>query len=188
VILIIDNYDSFTYNLYQQVETLGKRTEVFKNDKISISQIRRLKPSKIIISPGPGRPKDAGISTEVVQKFYTQIPILGVCLGHQCIGQLFGSRIVHAKKILHGKTSEIYHLEDRLFHGLQNPFNAARYHSLSTNKVPKDFTLTAWDKNNEIMAIHHNKYPVFGVQFHPESFLTKEGSKLMHNFLYESQK
>jgi len=183
MILIIDNYDSFTYNLYQQVESLGEKTRVFKHDEIKISEIEKLKPKKIIISPGPGRPENSGISTKVVQKFYTQIPILGVCLGHQCIGQLFGSKIVHAKNILHGKTSQTYHTEDKLFDGVQNPFTAARYHSLIVNKVPKDFTLTAWTQNNEIMAMQHNKYPLYCVQFHPESFLTKEGNKIMKNFL-----
>lgn len=185
MILIIDNYDSFTYNLYQQVESLGEKTRVFKHDEIKISEIEKLKPKKIIISPGPKRPEDSGISTKVVQKFYTRIPILGVCLGHQCIGQLFGSKIVHAKNILHGKTSQIYHTEDKLFSQVQNPFTAARYHSLIVDKVPKDFILTAWTEKNEIMAMQHNKYPLYCVQFHPESFLTKEGSKIMKNFLYE---
>ncbi len=185
MILIIDNYDSFTYNLYQQVERLGKKTKIFKHDQISIKEIEKLKPKKIIISPGPKKPRDSGISVKVVQKFYTKIPILGVCLGHQCIGQFFSSKVVHAKEILHGKTSKIYHNEDKLFKGLKNPFNAARYHSLVINKVPKEFVKTAWTKDNEIMAIHHEKYPVFGIQFHPESFLTEEGDKLMHNFLYE---
>ncbi len=183
MILIIDNYDSFTYNLYQQIESLGAKTKVYKHDKISIAKIKTLKPSKIVISPGPKRPNDAGISMKVVQNFYTQIPILGVCLGHECIGQLFGSRITHARKILHGKTSDIYHTEDKLFKGLQNPINAARYHSLIINKVPKDFRLSAWTKENEIMAIQHKKYPLFGIQFHPESFLTEQGDKIMNNFL-----
>ncbi len=185
MILIIDNYDSFTYNLYQQVESLGEKTKIFKHDEIKISEIEKLKPKKIIISPGPKRPENSGISMKVVQKFYTRIPILGVCLGHQCIGQLFGSKIVHAKNILHGKTSNIYHTENKLFERVQNPFTATRYHSLIVDKVPKDFTLTAWTKENEIMAMQHNKYPLYSVQFHPESFLTKEGSKIMKNFLHE---
>ncbi|MFH1284388.1 MAG: aminodeoxychorismate/anthranilate synthase component II [Candidatus Peregrinibacteria bacterium] len=184
MILIIDNYDSFTYNLYQQIESLGCRTKVFEHDKVAIDGISKLKPSKIIISPGPGRPENAGISMQVVQKFYSQIPILGVCLGHQCIGQIFGSRVIHAKEIRHGKTSKIYHNADTLFKNLRSPFTAARYHSLVIDKVPKDFTLTAWDEIDEIMAIRHNKYPLFGIQFHPESFMTKEGNKLMKNFLY----
>ena len=165
---------------------MGKKTLVCKNDEITLKKIADLKPEKIIISPGPGRPENGGISMRVVQKFYTQIPILGVCLGHECIGQIFGSEIVHAKKIMHGKTSKIYHSEDTLFSGLPNPFTAARYHSLMINRVPKDFELTAWTDDNEIMAIKHKKYPLFGIQFHPESFLTEEGNKLMHNFSYES--
>lgn len=185
MILLIDNYDSFTYNLYQQIESLGKETRVFENDKISIEKIKAIKPEKIIISPGPRRPEHSEISMEVVQKFYTQIPILGVCLGHECIGQFFGSKIIHAKKILHGKTSEIYHTEDKLFKGIKNPFTAARYHSLILNKIPKNFELTAWTNEKEIMAIQHKKYPIFGIQFHPESFLTNEGEQIMKNFLYE---
>lgn len=183
MILLIDNYDSFTYNLYQQIEGLGAKTKVYKHDKINIDEIRRLKPKKIVISPGPKRPEDAGISNKVIETFYKNIPILGVCLGHECIGQIFGAKIVHAEKILHGKTSKIYHTEDNLFSGIQNPFEAARYHSLILNKVPKDFNLTAWTKTEEIMAIHHSKYPLYGVQFHPESFLTEEGNKIMQNFL-----
>lgn len=185
MILIIDNYDSFTYNLYQQVESLGAKTKIFKHDEISLAKIERLNPSKIIISPGPKRPKDSGISLSVIRKFYKKIPILGVCLGHQCIGQVFGSKIIHAKEILHGKTSQIYHNKNHLFKGLKNPFAAARYHSLIIEKLPKEFNLTAWDKENQIMAIQHKKYSLFGVQFHPESFLTEEGNKIMHNFLYE---
>lgn len=185
MILIIDNYDSFTYNLFQQVEMLGKKAKVFQNDKINISDIKNLNPDKIIISPGPKRPESSGISTEVVQNYYSQIPILGVCLGHQCIGQHFGSKVVHAKHILHGKTSDIYHAENKLFEGIKNPFKAARYHSLILDKVPKDFNLTAWTDKNEIMAIQHDIYPLYGIQFHPESFMTESGNKIMNNFLYE---
>lgn len=183
MILIIDNYDSFTYNLYQQIESLGAKSKVVKNDQINLAEIKKLSPSKIIISPGPKRPENSGISTKIIEKFHTKTPILGVCLGHQCIGQNFGSKIVPAKKILHGKTSKIFHTENKLFKGIKNPFTAGRYNSLVINKVPKNFTLTAWDQNNEIMAIQHNKHPLFGVQFHPESFLTEEGNKLMQNFL-----
>ncbi|MBL4694422.1 aminodeoxychorismate/anthranilate synthase component II [Candidatus Gracilibacteria bacterium] len=179
MILLIDNYDSFTYNLFQQIESLGAKVIVKKHDE----DISKLKPSKIVISPGPGRPEDAGNSMKVIKKFYKSIPILGVCLGHQCIGEIFGSKIIQAQNILHGKTSEIFHTEDKLFHGLTNPVTVARYHSLVIDKTPKDFSLTAWDENDEIMAIHHNKYPLFGIQFHPESFLTTEGNKLMQNFL-----
>lgn len=185
MILIIDNYDSFTYNLVQQIETLGKETKVYQNDKISIDQIKRLKPSKIVLSPGPKRPKDSGICPEVIREFYKTTPILGVCLGHEAIGEAFGSKIVHCKKIHHGKTSQIFHEEHGLFEGMENPFLAARYHSLMLDKVPENFKLTAWTREDEIMAVKHEKYPLFGIQFHPESFLTQEGNKLMHNFLYE---
>ena len=184
MILIIDNYDSFTYNLYQQIEALGKKTLIFQHDKISLEKIKKLKPEKIIISPGPKRPEGAGISKAVVQEFYTKIPILGVCLGHECIGQFFGSRVIHAKKIYHGKTSKIYHDKSKLFQKIPNPFIAARYHSLVLDKVPTGFKLTAWTSNKEIMAIEHDKYPLFGIQFHTESFLTDQGDKLIHNFLY----
>lgn len=185
MILLIDNYDSFTYNLYQQIESLGKEVKVFKNDEISIKEIGKLKPEKIVISPGPGRPEDSGISPEVVQTFYTSIPVLGVCLGMQTIAQIFSSKVVHAKKILHGKASEIYHNEDTLFQSVKNPFSAARYHSLIVEKISKDFILTAWTKENEIMAMRHEKYPLYGVQFHPESFLTEDGEKIMKNFINE---
>lgn len=186
MIIIIDNYDSFTYNLYQLVESLGQKCLVFKNDEISTEKIKRLKPSKIIISPGPKRPEDAGISNRVVQKFYTKIPILGVCLGHECIGQIFSSIIVHAKEIMHGKTSKINHNRDKLFKNVKNPFQAARYHSLVIDQTPKEFDLIAWTDDKEIMAIKHKIYPLYGVQFHPESFLTPEGKKIMKNFLYEN--
>ncbi len=185
MILLIDNYDSFTYNLYQQIASLKKKVLVVKNDEISLNKIKKLAPEKIVISPGPKTPNDSGISMDVVKKFYKKIPILGVCLGHQCIGQAFGSKIIHAKNVLHGKTSKIFHNKDFLFKKIKNPFLAARYHSLVINEVPKNFTLTAWTTDNEIMGIKHKKYPIFGVQFHPESFLTEEGDKLMHNFLYE---
>lgn len=183
MILIIDNYDSFTYNLYQQVENLGSKTKVVQHDQTSIKEIENLSPQKIIISPGPGRPDLESNSAKVIQHFYKKIPILGVCLGHQYIGQIFGSKVVHAKEILHGKTSELYHTENQLFEGIKNPMTVARYHSLIVDELPKDFTLTAWDENSEIMAIKHNEFPLFGIQFHPESFLTEEGDKLMQNFL-----
>ena len=185
MILIIDNYDSFTYNLYKQIETLGGRTKVFYHDKISVEQVKELKPSSIVISPGPKGPSDSGVSMAVIKKFFTKIPILGVCIGHQCIGQVFGAKIIGAKEIVHGKTSKIFHTGERLFKGLPMPFFAARYHSLCIDRVPPEFDLTAWTKNKEIMAIQHKRYPLFGVQFHPESFMTKEGNKLMKNFLNE---
>jgi anthranilate synthase/aminodeoxychorismate synthase-like glutamine amidotransferase len=186
MILIIDNYDSFTYNLYQQAQGLGKKTQVIKNDEINIEEIKKIKPEKIIISPGPKTPNESGISIEVVQNFYTKIPILGVCLGHECIGQIFGSKVVNANKILHGKTSEICHKNEDIFKNIKNPFKGARYHSLILDKTPEDFNLTAWTKEGEIMAIKHGEHPLYGVQFHPESFLTEEGDKIMKNFLYET--
>jgi anthranilate synthase component 2 len=186
MILLIDNYDSFTYNLHQQIETLGEEVLVKEHDKITIGEIKELNPEKIILSPGPKRPEDAGICNKVIEEFHKETPILGVCLGHECIGQIFGSKVVHAKNIMHGKTSQIFHTEDSLFKGVSNPFCGARYHSLILDAVPSGFTLTAWTKEKEIMAIHHNQYPLIGIQFHPESFLTKEGSKIISNFLNES--
>lgn len=185
MILLIDNYDSFTYNLYQQLESLGAKTKVIAHDQITSKEIRKLKPSKIIISPGPKRPTDSGISMSVIKNFYKTIPILGVCLGLECIGEVFGAKVVHAKKILHGKTSKIYHTNNCIFKGLTNPFEAARYHSLVIDSVPDEFKLTAWDRTKEIMAISHRKYPLHGIQFHPESFMTREGDTLIRNFLYE---
>jgi para-aminobenzoate synthetase component II len=183
MILIIDNYDSFTYNLNQQINNLGEKTLVVKHDQITLKEIDQMGPKKIIISPGPKRPKDAGISNKVIRKYYKTIPILGVCLGHECIGEIFGAKVVHAKNILHGKVSMIYHNEDQLFEGLKNPTSAARYHSLILDEVPKDLVLTAWTQSKEIMGVKHKDYPLYGIQFHPESFLTEEGDKLMKNFL-----
>ena len=171
--------------MYKEEEFFGKKDKIIKNQKIQLPGIAKPHSQKIIISPGPRRPEDSGISNQVVQKFYTQIPILGVCLGHECIAQIFGSKITHSKKILHGKTSDIHHAETKLFKDVKNQFKGARYHSLIVDTVPKNFTLSAWTDGNEIMAIQHDKYPLYGVQFHPESFLTEEGEKLMHNFLYE---
>ena len=183
MILLIDNYDSFTFNLFQQLESLGARTRVVPHDKITIKEIKKLKPSKIIISPGPKRPEHSGISRAVIKHFYKEIPILGVCLGHECIGEIFGSKTVHAKKIMHGKTSKIFHNKQGVFQAITSPFNAARYNSLVINQVPNDFALLAWDENKDIMAIRHEKYPLTGVQFHPESFMTRQGNKLIRNFL-----
>ncbi len=187
MILLIDNYDSFTYNLYQQIESLGKKTKVIKNDQITIKEIEKMSPEMIIISPGPGRPEDSGLTPTIVQKFYTKTPILGVCLGMQCIGQIFGSKIIYAKQILHGKTSAISHNNKGIFKGVKNPVKVARYHSLMVEKTPKDFELTAWTKDKTIMAIQHNKYPLYGVQFHPESFLTEQGNKMMSNFFAQRE-
>ena len=185
MILVIDNYDSFTYNLVQYLGELGADLKVFRNDKITLSEIKKLKPKKIVISPGPGKPKDAGISESVIRQFGKRIPILGVCLGHQAIGEVFGGHIVGAKKLMHGKTSAIQHNGEGLFKGIKNPFDATRYHSLLVERksFPKVLSITAETKEKEIMGLQHKTYPIYGVQFHPESILTVEGKKLLKNFL-----
>ncbi|MHB1275034.1 MAG: anthranilate synthase component II [Candidatus Humimicrobiaceae bacterium] len=183
-ILIIDNYDSFTFNLAQYLGSLGEIIQVYRNDKISLDDIRNLSPSRIVISPGPGSPKDAGISKDVINTFYKKIPILGVCLGHQCIGEVFGSRIINADEIVHGKTSTIHHDGRTIFKDVINPFQGARYHSLIIEKesVSPSFEITAYTDDGTIMGIRHKKYKLEGVQFHPESFLTKYGKKILENF------
>lgn len=183
MILIIDNYDSFTYNLVQAVEAAGYKCEVYLNDKITISEIISKRPKKIIISPGPGRPKDAGISNDVIKHLNKTIPILGVCLGHQCIGVNFGAKLVHAKNIMHGKTSTIKYQSSKLFEDLPSSFEAARYHSLSIEDVKQPIIVTATAEDGTIMAIEHKNYPLYGIQFHPESFLTDHGDKIIRNFL-----
>jgi anthranilate synthase component 2 len=185
MILMIDNYDSFTYNLVQYLGTLGQNIKVFRNDKITIRKIKRLKPKKIVISPGPGRPEDAGISCDVIKEFAGKIPILGVCLGHQCIGYVYGGRIIGAKKLMHGKTSWIYHNKNDIFAGIPNPFIGTRYHSLVVERksLPPDLEIIAWTKDKEIMGLKHKNYPLWGVQFHPESILTKVGMEILANFL-----
>ena len=185
MILMIDNYDSFTYNLVQYFGELGKEIKVFRNDKISIEKIKKLKPEKIVISPGPGRPEDAGISCEVIKAFAGKIPILGVCLGHQAIGFVYGGRIINAKKLMHGKTSLVYHNRKTIFKAIPNPFEATRYHSLLVDKksLPQELEVTAWTKEGEIMGLKHKQLPVWGVQFHPESILTKSGKNILANFL-----
>ncbi|MHB1254383.1 MAG: anthranilate synthase component II [Candidatus Humimicrobiaceae bacterium] len=184
-ILIIDNYDSFTFNLAQYLGSLGETIQVYRNDKISLDDISRLSPSRIVISPGPGSPKDAGISKDVINTFYKKIPILGVCLGHQCIGEVFGSRIINAGEIVHGKTSTIHHDGRTIFKDVINPFQGARYHSLIIEKesVSPSFEITAYTDDGTIMGIRHKKYKLEGVQFHPESFLTKYGKKILENFI-----
>ncbi|MDD2689169.1 MAG: aminodeoxychorismate/anthranilate synthase component II [Candidatus Omnitrophica bacterium] len=185
MILMIDNYDSFTYNLVQYLGEMGKKIAVFRNDKISIAGIKRLRPERIVISPGPGRPEDAGISCRTIREFADKIPILGVCLGHQCIGYVYGGKIVNAKKLMHGKTSRIYHYKEGIFKNIPNPFEATRYHSLIVQRktLPKVLRITAWTKEGEIMGLKHKKYPLWGVQFHPESVLTKSGKAILSNFL-----
>ena len=190
MLLMIDNYDSFTYNLVQYFGELGEETLVYRNDKISISEIEALSPERIIISPGPCTPNEAGISLELVEHFKGKLPLLGVCLGHQSIGQAFGGRIVHAKEIMHGKTSEVHHNNRDVFAGLGNPFTATRYHSLVIEQetLPDCFEITAWTQTkegemDEIMGVRHKEYVISGVQFHPESILTSYGHELLRNFL-----
>ena len=190
MLLMIDNYDSFTYNLVQYFGELGEEMLVYRNDKISIAEIEALTPERIVVSPGPCTPNEAGISLELIKHFKGKLPLLGVCLGHQSIGQAFGGRIVHAKKIMHGKTSEIYHNNSDVFTGLDFPFTATRYHSLVIEQktLPDCFEVTAWTQTeegevDEIMGIRHKEYAISGVQFHPESILTSYGHELLKNFL-----
>lgn len=185
MIAIIDNYDSFTYNLVQYLGELGAETQIFRNDSIRVEELAALKPSAILISPGPGEPKDAGISADVIRTLGKEIPVLGVCLGHQCIGEVFGGKVIRAPRLMHGKTSMIHHDDDALFSGLSKPFQATRYHSLIVEKesFPETLEVTAWTDENEIMALHHKEYPIYGVQFHPESVLTTEGKQILKNFL-----
>ena len=185
MIVMIDNYDSFTYNLVQYFGELGAPAKVFRNDKITVDAIRKLRPGKIVISPGPGGPQDAGISCAVIREFSGIVPLLGVCLGHQCIGSVFGGEIVRAKRLMHGKTSQIFHNQKTIFKGVPNPFPATRYHSLiiDNGSLPPCLEVIARTKENEIMAVKHRTLPVWGVQFHPESVMTKEGMKILHNFV-----
>ncbi len=185
MLLVIDNYDSFTYNLVQYLGELGSDPVVHRNDEITLAQIQRLKPKRIVISPGPCTPKEAGISKEVIEKFSGKLPILGVCLGHQCIGEVFGGKVIRADRIMHGKTSEIFHNKKTIFQNLPSPFTATRYHSLLVeNKTfPDCLEKIAWTDRNEIMGLKHKTHPTWGVQFHPESILTLEGKKLLKNFL-----
>jgi anthranilate synthase component 2 len=190
MLLMIDNYDSFTYNLVQYLGELGAEVEVARNDQIDVAAIERLAPSHIVISPGPGTPDDAGISMEVIRRLGGRIPILGVCLGHQAIGQAFGGRVVHARMIMHGKTSMIHHRGQGVFRGLPEPFEATRYHSLVVERsgLPECLEMTAWTETapgavDEIMGLRHKNLPIEGVQFHPESILTERGHDLLRNFL-----
>jgi anthranilate synthase/aminodeoxychorismate synthase-like glutamine amidotransferase len=190
MILVIDNYDSFTYNLVQYLGEMGEEIEVFRNDKISVPEIEKLAPEALLISPGPGTPKDAGISLDVLHHFAGKIPVLGVCLGHQCIGEAFGGKIVLAPRLMHGKTSLIHHNNKNIFHEIPNPFEATRYHSLiiDNDSLPECLEVTAWTDEKEIMGVQHKSYLVTGVQFHPESILTREGKRLLRNFLTLSKK
>lgn len=192
MIIVIDNYDSFTYNLVQYLEELGgeipvaKEVQVYRNDQISLEQIQQLKPDAVVISPGPGRPDDAGISLDIIKTLGKDLPILGVCLGHQSIGQIFGGNVVAAPVLMHGKTSEIQHSGVGVFQGLANPFTATRYHSLVIDRpsCPDTLEITAWVADGTVMGVRHRQYPhIQGVQFHPESILTSCGKELLRNFL-----
>jgi len=185
MILLIDNYDSFTYNLVQYFGKLNADPKVWRNDKITVARIRRLAPRRIVISPGPCTPREAGVSNDVIAAFSGKIPILGVCLGHQCIGQVFGGKVIRARRIMHGKVSRIRHDGRDLFRVIRNPFTATRYHSLlvEKNSLPDILEISAWTDEGEIMGVRHTEHPTWGVQFHPESILTPDGLKILSNFL-----
>lgn len=188
MILVIDNYDSFTYNLVQYLGELGEEIKVYRNDEIDIAGIEQLSPDHILISPGPCTPNEAGISLDVISHFKGRIPIFGVCLGHQAIGQAFGGKVIRAERLMHGKTSAIHHLSTSVFEGLSNPFTATRYHSLIVEKesLPDCLEITAWTEEGEIMGLRHKEYPIEGVQFHPESIITDHGHQMLRNFLKRS--
>jgi len=185
VILMIDNYDSFTWNLVQYLGELGMTPEVVRNDEITVEEVARRGPSAIVISPGPGRPADAGISSAVIRAMAGKVPILGVCLGHQCIGEVFGGKVVRAERLVHGKTSAVIHTGRGIFLDVDNPFQATRYHSLLVARegLPEKLQIMAWTPENEIMAVRHRDHETWGVQFHPESILTTCGKDLLRNFL-----
>lgn len=185
MLLMIDNYDSFTYNLVQYFGDLGEKIEVYRNDKITVEEIEKRNPDRIVISPGPCTPNEAGISMKAIKHFASLIPVLGVCLGHQSLGQVFGGSVVRAPTLMHGKLSSIHHTGKDLFRNVANPFEATRYHSLivSRDNLPESLAVTAWTEDGLIMGLRHNTYNVFGVQFHPESILTTEGKQILQNFL-----
>ena len=185
MVLLIDNYDSFTYNLVQYLGELGAQVMVFRNDKITVTGVEELSPARIVISPGPCTPREAGVSVDVIRRFAGEVPILGVCLGHQSIGYAFGGRVVRAKQLMHGKTSLVYHDGEGVMSGIDNPFRATRYHSLAVSRegLPTEFEISAWTEDGEIMGLRHRERRLEGVQFHPESILTEHGKKLLKNFL-----
>ena len=186
MLLMIDNYDSFTYNLVQYFSELGEKVAVYRNDEITLDKIAQLNPERIVISPGPCTPNEAGVSLAVINQFSQNIPVLGVCLGHQSIGQAFGGRVVHAKQLMHGKTSPIFHHDTGVFRGLPNPFIATRYHSLVVERatLPDCLEITAWTEDGEIMGIRHKTLAIEGIQFHPESILSEHGHQMLENFLH----
>ena len=185
MLLLIDNYDSFTYNLYQYLSELGTDVKVVRNNKVTVTDIEEMAPERIIISPGPSTPQQAGISNEVIRHFGRTGPLLGVCLGHQCIGYSYGGTVAGAAKIMHGKSSPVHHTNQGVFAGLPNPFSAIRYHSLAIKRdgLPDCLEVTAWTDDGEIMGVRHRQHPVEGVQFHPESFMTEKGKDILKNFL-----
>lgn len=185
MILVIDNYDSFTYNLVQYLGSLGAEVDVVRNDQTTVEAVRVMNPSQVVISPGPGTPDDGGISLDVISELGAEIPILGVCLGHQCIGQAYGGVVSRAERLMHGKTSTVYHKHDALFTGIPSPFEATRYHSLIVEEegLPQSLQITAFTEDGEIMAMRHREHPVVGVQFHPESILTTYGMRMLRNFM-----
>ncbi|HEY1686908.1 MAG TPA: aminodeoxychorismate/anthranilate synthase component II [Tepidisphaeraceae bacterium] len=187
MIVLIDNYDSFTYNLVQKLGEVApkEQMQVFRNDKVSVAEVEAMKPTHIVISPGPCTPKEGGVSNEVIKHFGPKIPVLGVCLGHQCIGFVHGAIVERAAKLMHGKTDQIHHDGRTIYQGMPNPFTATRYHSLiiRNGTLPADFEISAWTSENEIMGVRHKIWPLEGVQYHPESFLTEQGEKLLANFL-----
>ncbi len=184
MVVVIDNYDSFTYNLVQYLGELGADVRVFRNDAVTLDELRALAPSHIVISPGPGTPHDGGISLDIVRELHTRVPILGVCLGHQCIGAAFGGRVERAPQLMHGKTSRIYHDRQGIFSGIPSPFQATRYHSLIVQEpLPDCLDVAAFTADGEVMALRHKSAPLVGVQFHPESVLTEYGKEILRNFL-----
>ena len=187
MLLMIDNYDSFTYNLVQYLGELGQEVKVVRNDELTVEEIGRIAPERIVLSPGPCTPNEAGVSLEVIRRFAGKVPILGVCLGHQAIGQAFGGRVVHAKELMHGKVSRVHHEGKGVFRGLPTPYRATRYHSLAIDResCPPELEVTAWTDDGEIMGVRHRSLRVEGVQFHPESILTEHGHALLRNFLDE---
>ncbi len=184
MIIVIDNYDSFTYNLVQYLGELGQEIQVFRNDQVTLDEIRALNPDHIVISPGPGDPNDGGISLDVLREFGPKTPIFGVCLGHQCIGQAYGGKVTRAPRLMHGKVSRVYHNGTGIFSGVPSPFNATRYHSLIVEEpIPDDLEVTAFTSQGEVMGVRHKQFPTVGVQFHPESILTEHGKRILQNFL-----